>query len=125
MPIYVYRNLTTGETFEVEQRMVDAALTTDPTTGDPVKRLIQPVGIAFKGSGFYVTDSRGSKGASAAAAPGSSASNGAAKGDGAATESASKGGAGSAETGSRSDAAAPAPPAVTKTSGSTGAAAAD
>ena len=65
MPIYVYRNLTTGETFEVEQRMVDAALTTDPVTGDPVKRLIQPVGIAFKGSGFYVTDSRGKKSPSA------------------------------------------------------------
>ena len=65
MPIYVYRNLTTGETFEVEQRMVEPALTTDPVTGDPVKRLIQPVGIAFKGSGFYVTDSRGKNGASA------------------------------------------------------------
>ena len=65
MPIYVYRNLATGETFEVEQRMVDAALTTDPVTGDPVKRLIQPVGIAFKGSGFYVTDSRGKTSASA------------------------------------------------------------
>ena len=61
MPIYVYRNLATGETFEVEQRMVDAALTHDPVTGDPVKRLIQPVGIAFKGSGFYVNDSRGAK----------------------------------------------------------------
>ncbi len=64
MPIYVYRNLHTGETFEIEQRMVDAALTSDPVTGDPVKRLIQPVGIAFKGSGFYVTDSRGKNGAS-------------------------------------------------------------
>ena len=64
MPIYVYRNLTTGQTFEVEQRMVDPALTTDPVTGDPVKRLIQPVGIAFKGSGFYVNDSRGKNGAS-------------------------------------------------------------
>lgn len=68
MPIYVYRNLTTGETFEVEQRMVDAALTTDPVTGDPVKRLIQPVGIAFKGSGFYATDSRGKNGTSGSTA---------------------------------------------------------
>jgi predicted nucleic acid-binding Zn ribbon protein len=58
MPVYVYRNLTTGETFEVEQRMIEPALVADPVTGDPVKRLIQPVGIAFKGSGFYVTDSR-------------------------------------------------------------------
>lgn len=58
MPVYVYKNLTTGATFEVEQRITEAALTVDPTSGDPVKRLIQPVGIAFKGSGFYVTDSR-------------------------------------------------------------------
>lgn len=58
MPVYVYKNLTTGATFEVEQRITADALTVDPTTGDPVKRLIQPVGIAFKGSGFYVTDSR-------------------------------------------------------------------
>ena len=68
MPTYVYRNLTTGETFEVQQRMTDAALTEHPETGDPVKRLIQPVGIAFKGSGFYVTDSRSSNGASKPAA---------------------------------------------------------
>lgn len=60
MPIYVYKNLSTGETFEVEQRITASALTEHPETGEPVKRLIQPVGIAFKGSGFYVTDSRGS-----------------------------------------------------------------
>jgi putative FmdB family regulatory protein len=63
MPIYLYRNLRTGETFEIEQRMIDDALTAHPVSGDPVKRLVQPVGIAFKGSGFYVTDSRGKNGA--------------------------------------------------------------
>jgi putative FmdB family regulatory protein len=60
MPVYVYKNLQTGETFELEQRITEAALTAHPQTGEPVKRIIQPVGIAFKGSGFYVTDSRGS-----------------------------------------------------------------
>lgn len=64
MPVYVYKNVKTGATFEVEQRITDAALTTDPQSGDPVKRVIQPVGIAFKGSGFYVTDSRGKNAAS-------------------------------------------------------------
>jgi putative FmdB family regulatory protein len=59
MPVYVYRNLKTGETFEVEQRITESAWTEHPESGDPVKRLVQPVGIAFKGSGFYVTDSRG------------------------------------------------------------------
>ena len=58
MPVYLYKNLTTGATFEVEQRIAEDTLTVDPTSGDPVKRLIQPVGIAFKGSGFYATDSR-------------------------------------------------------------------
>ena len=64
MPIYRYRNLTTNETFDLEQRITESALTQHPETGDPVKRLIQPVGIAFKGSGFYVNDSRSSKSAS-------------------------------------------------------------
>ena len=122
MPIYVYRNLTTGETFEVEQRMVDAALTTDPTTGDPVKRLIQPVGIAFKGSGFYVTDSRGTKGASPVAAAGS---NGAAKGDASTADAGTTGAAVSAEKSAPADSKPAAPPATAKVSGSTGAAAAD
>jgi len=67
MPVYVYKNLTTGATFEVEQRITESALAADPVTGDPVKRLIQPVGIAFKGSGFYVNDSRGKKGTTAIA----------------------------------------------------------
>lgn len=62
MPVYVYRNLRTGEKFEVEQRITEPALTEHPESGDPVKRLIQPVGIAFKGSGFYVTDSRSGSG---------------------------------------------------------------
>jgi predicted nucleic acid-binding Zn ribbon protein len=60
MPVYVYKNLKTGETFEVEQRITASALSHHPETGDPVKRLIQPVGIAFKGSGFYVNDSKNS-----------------------------------------------------------------
>ena len=60
MPVYRYRNLTTDEIFDHAQRITEPALTAHPETGDPVKRLIQPVGIAFKGSGFYVNDSRSS-----------------------------------------------------------------
>jgi putative FmdB family regulatory protein len=60
MPTYVYKNLTTGDTFEIHQPITEPALTEHPETGDPVKRVVQPVGIAFKGSGFYVNDSRGS-----------------------------------------------------------------
>ena len=67
MPTYVYKNLKTGETFELTQRISEPALTVHPESGEPVKRLVQPVGIAFKGSGFYVTDSRGSSGSKSGA----------------------------------------------------------
>ncbi|MEJ2667935.1 MAG: FmdB family transcriptional regulator [Deinococcales bacterium] len=78
MPIYVYKNLKTGETFEVSQRITEAALTEHPETGDPVKRVVQPVGIAFKGAGFYVNDSRaGSTEPSKTAKPAKGASAGA------------------------------------------------
>lgn len=77
MPVYVYKNLETGETFEYQQRISEPALTAHPETGQPVRRVIQPVGIAFKGSGFYVNDSRSSNGASSS----SSSSKGASGGD--------------------------------------------
>ena len=64
MPVYVYRNLVTNEVFEHQQSITEDPLTVDPRTGDPVKRIVQPVGIAFKGSGFYVNDSRRSSGSS-------------------------------------------------------------
>ena len=80
MPTYVYKNLVTGQTFEIQQRITEDALTVHPETGDPVKRLIQPVGIAFKGSGFYVNDSRASSSASKSAGAGSEAPSTAATG---------------------------------------------
>ncbi|NJK46620.1 MAG: FmdB family transcriptional regulator [Pleurocapsa sp. SU_196_0] len=55
MPIYVYQGLTSGDTFEIEQRISEAALTTHPSTGEPVKRLIGRPAISFKGSGFTPT----------------------------------------------------------------------
>ena len=58
MPMYEYECGTCGRRFEQLQRIMDDALTTDPECGGPVRRVIQPVGIIFKGSGFYVTDSR-------------------------------------------------------------------
>ncbi len=83
MPVYVYKNLKTGEKFEVTQSIRDDAYKVHPETGEPVKRIIQPVGIAFKGSGFYVNDSRSSSSGHAGASKGhahSTASNDAAGG---------------------------------------------
>lgn len=58
MPTYVYKNLETGELYEIKQSMRDDALTRHPETGAAIKRVLSTPGIAFRGSGFYVTDSR-------------------------------------------------------------------
>ena len=59
MPVYGYR-CTNGHQFEVQQRITEAPLTKCPECGAPVTRVFYPVGIIFKGGGFYKTDSRGS-----------------------------------------------------------------
>jgi predicted nucleic acid-binding Zn ribbon protein len=58
MPVYTYRRAD-GTTFEYRQKFLDAPLETDPVTGQSVKRVVQAAGIIFKGSGFYVTDTKG------------------------------------------------------------------
>jgi putative FmdB family regulatory protein len=59
MPVYGYR-CTRGHHFEVQQRITEPPLTRCPECGAPVTRVFYPVGIIFKGGGFYKTDSRGS-----------------------------------------------------------------
>lgn len=61
MPTYEYECRECGHRFEVHQRIADDPLTECEVCGGPLRKLFHPVGIAFKGSGFYVTDSRGSK----------------------------------------------------------------
>ncbi len=62
MPTYVYRFVETGETIEVQQAFTDATLTevAHPDSGEvlPVKKVFTPVGVTFKGSGFFKTDNR-------------------------------------------------------------------
>ncbi len=56
MPIYEYR-CPNGHTFELFQRMSDAPAETCVTCGaGPVEKLLFPVAVHFKGSGFYSTD---------------------------------------------------------------------
>lgn len=56
MPTYDYRCDKCGETFEVWQSMADDPLRKHPGCGGRVARVFAPVGIAFKGSGFYKND---------------------------------------------------------------------
>ena len=66
MPVYVYQCPTCGQ-FEQRQSFHDPALETCPTCGQPVRRLIRPAPIVFKGSGWYSTDNR--SGSSASSSP--------------------------------------------------------
>jgi putative FmdB family regulatory protein len=58
MPIYLYQCDVCGVRFERMQRMSDNPLTSCPECNGHVHRIIQPVGVIFKGSGFYITDNR-------------------------------------------------------------------
>ncbi len=68
MPTYVYKFLDSGETIEVQQAFTDEPLTelAHPVDGivKAVKKVFTPVGVSFKGGGFYKTDSRGSSSSS-------------------------------------------------------------
>jgi putative FmdB family regulatory protein len=74
MPTYQYRCTECGEDLEAVQKFSDAPLTTCPTCSGRLRKVFNAVGVVFKGSGFYRTDSR----------------NGSANGDGADSKSAEK-----------------------------------
>lgn len=60
MPRYVYQNLETGEQYEFEQGFHDPAYTHHPETGAPIRRMIFAPAVVFKGSGWYIKDSKAS-----------------------------------------------------------------
>ena len=91
MPIYEYRCEACGHTFELFQKFADEPVETCELCGAHVNKVLHPVAIHFKGSGFYTTDyGRGSKTARAAdsgakADAGAETADGAKSGDGAKT----------------------------------------
>lgn len=68
MPIYTYRCENCGVQFDQTQKFSDPQLTKCPECGKKtLLKVYQPVGIVFKGSGFYATDHRSPSGANRAA----------------------------------------------------------
>ena len=59
MPTYEYACTECGEHTEVVRSFSDAPITTCTVCGGRLRKVFSPVGIVFKGSGFYRTDSRG------------------------------------------------------------------
>jgi putative FmdB family regulatory protein len=69
MPIYEYECEKCHHRFEVMQHFSDDPVEICPDCQGHVHRVIQPVGIVFKGSGFYITDNRRSGGKTSAGIP--------------------------------------------------------
>ena len=74
MPTYSYHCDTGDHDFDIVQRFSDDALTVCPECGGSVRRVIHPVGVVFKGSGWYITDSRKGSGDSESSRTGSKSS---------------------------------------------------
>jgi putative FmdB family regulatory protein len=62
MPIYTYRCENCGVQFERQQKFSDQPLTRCPECGKNLRKVYTPIGIVFKGSGFYATDHRSPSG---------------------------------------------------------------
>ena len=94
MPTYQYvcTNPEGKHEFEVVQSFTDAAVATCPECGAPVRKVYGSVGVVFKGSGFYRTDSRKSESAST---PAASKDSGSSKESSTSSSSGSKGSSGS------------------------------
>jgi len=58
MPTYEYECKSCGEHHDVVQKFGDDPLTECPACGGPLRKVFGAVGVVFKGSGFYKTDSR-------------------------------------------------------------------
>ena len=80
MPTYQYTCTECGEPLEAVQKFTDAPLTLCPACGGRLRKVFSAVGIVFKGSGFYRTDSRNGSGATAPAASSSTSDSGSSNG---------------------------------------------
>ncbi|CEA08807.1 Zinc ribbon domain protein [Arthrobacter saudimassiliensis] len=74
MPTYAYACKDCGHAFDIQQSFSDSSLTECPECGGTLRKKFNSVGVVFKGSGFYRTDSREGKSSLPAAKSDSSAS---------------------------------------------------
>lgn len=90
MPIYVYACTNCGERIEAKQSFDDPPLEVCPHCGGKLRKMYSPVGIVFKGSGFYSTDAKRSssttKSSSSESSPDKGSDTGSDKGSSGSTE---------------------------------------
>ena len=115
MPTYSYACTACGHRFDAQQPFTDAALTECPECAGRLRKLFGAVGVVFKGSGFYRTDSRAGSTGKVGATKGSSSTTSGSSG----TTSGSSGSAGTNGTATPASST----PAATSSSGSAAASA--
>ena len=114
MPTYQYSCTECGEQLEAVQKFSDAPLTVCEACGGRLRKVFSAVGIVFKGSGFYRTDSRNSS--SAATTPASTSTEKSADKKSGEAGSASSGSASSSDSSSSSSTSSPTPGSSSKSS---------
>ena len=100
MPTYEYRCKDCGHELEAQQSFDDEPLTECPACGGDLRKRFGAVGISFKGSGFYKTDSRGSSSSSSSSGSSGSSSPSGTNGTSTASEAAGSGSTGTGSGGS-------------------------
>jgi putative FmdB family regulatory protein len=113
VPKYQYQCKDCGEALEVQQSFTDDALTVCPNCGGDLRKVFGAVGVVFKGSGFYKTDSRAAAGPSGSSS--SASTSGSSSGSSSASSSSSDS---SSSTSSSTASSAPSKPAPKSGSGS-------
>ena len=120
MPTYQYVCTECGGQIEAVQKFTDDPLTMHEACGGKLRKVFSPVGIVFKGSGFYRTDSRsGSSSASSSSSSAGSSSDSSGTSSAGTDKSSSSGGE-KAASGSSDAAAGSSSPSAAKSSGSAG-----
>ena len=103
MPTYSYSCRDCGTAFDIQQAFTDDALTVCPTCGGSLRKVFGAVGVTFNGSGFYRTDSRGTKSSSTGSgSSGSGSSGSSSSGSGSSSSGSSSSGSSSSGSGSSS-----------------------
>lgn len=105
MPTYQYRCKQCGHELEAQQAFSDAPLTECPECAGSLRKVFSAVGISFKGSGFYKTDSRSSGSSSAGSSSSESSSSSSSSDSSGSSSSSSSGASGSSSTSSSAPAA--------------------
>ncbi|MFD9686878.1 FmdB family zinc ribbon protein [Kitasatospora sp. NPDC059088] len=102
MPTYQYQCTECGNGLEAVQKFTDEALTTCPDCQGRLRKVFSAVGVVFKGSGFYRTDSRSSSSSSVSSGSSSGSSTGSSTSSGSGSAGSSSGSSSTSSTSSSS-----------------------